>query len=534
MPQEEWKEIVARKRTEQAAAIAQFLESDPTSHDAQAGSELTAASIIEISDVETLVSKLQEGTISAEDVIRAYINRAIVVHKATNCLTEVFLEDAIARSRSLDKYYKTHGTVIGPLHGVPVTLKDQFNVKGFDTTLGYVARSFHPAGEDAAIVQILLKLGAVIFAKTNLPQSIMWCETENPLWGLTTFPDNPNFTPGGSTGGEGALISMHGSLIGWGTDIGGSIRIPSHMNGLYGLKPTSSRLPYMGVPVSTEGQAHVPSAIGPMARSLDSLIITMKSVIEAQPWLLDPGCIPIPWQNDMFEEIQSRPLTIGIMVDDGMVKVHPPIERALREAAAIFEKAGHEIIQWEPSLHKDCIAIMDQFYTADGGEDIRREVQAGGEPFVPHVEALINRGKPISVYEYWQINKQKIAAQQAYHRKWSAIKGPSGRTVDILLTATMPHPAVPHRTCRWVGYTKIWNVLDYPAISIPLTTVSASRDRLPADPYEPLNEADAWNWKLYDPERMDGFPVSVQIVGRRFQEEKVLGAAKVLETLRSR
>jgi len=95
-----------------------------------------------------------------------------------------------------------------------------------------------------------------------------------------------------------------------------------------------------------------------MARSLASIVMIMKAVIEAKPWLLDPKCIPIPWRSHLYEEVQSRPLTVGIMFDDGVVKVHPPIERALREAAQLFEKAGHEIIPWPPTGHKECIAIM--------------------------------------------------------------------------------------------------------------------------------------------------------------------------------
>ncbi|OHW98182.1 acetamidase protein [Colletotrichum incanum] len=134
-----------------------------------------------------------------------------------------------------------HGKPIGPLHGIPVTLKDQFNVQGCDSTLGYVGRSFKPAEDDAVVVKIMRSLGAVIIAKSNLPQSIMWCETENPLWGLTTNPWNEKYTPGGSTGGEAALLACQATVLGWGTDIGGSIRIPSHMMGLYGFKPSVSR-----------------------------------------------------------------------------------------------------------------------------------------------------------------------------------------------------------------------------------------------------------------------------------------------------
>jgi len=142
------------------------------------------------------------------------------------------------QAKALDEFKEKHGKLLGPLHGVPMSLKDQFNVNGLDSTLGYVGRAFAPATSDALIVEVLKQLGAVIIAKTNLPQSILWSETECPLWGLTTNPLNPDFTPGGSSGGEGALLALKGSLVGWGTDIGGSIRVPCHMNGLWGLKPS--------------------------------------------------------------------------------------------------------------------------------------------------------------------------------------------------------------------------------------------------------------------------------------------------------
>jgi amidase len=159
-------------------------------------------------------------------------------------------------------------------------------------------------------------------------------------------------------------------------------------------------------------------------------------------------------------------------------------------------------------------------------------VEAGGEPFIPHVEALINRGKAISVYEYWQLNKRKVAAQQAYNKKWNTLKGPkAGHPVDFILMPTMPHVAVPHRSCRWVGYTKVWNVLDYTALSFPAGRVDGHVDVKPEDSYEPRNEMDASNWSLYDPEMMDGHPIGLQLVGRRFEEEKILGAAAVIEKI---
>lgn len=177
---------------------------------------------------------------------------------------------------------------------------------------------------------------------------------------------------------------------------------------------------------------------------------------------------------------------------------------------------------------------MDAYYTADGGEDIRTSVQAGGEPFLPHVEALINRGSAISVYEYWALNRRKREAQAKYCAEWNSIRdSKTGRNVDVLIMPTMPHSAVPHRCCRWVGYTKVWNLLDYTALVVPFGKVDGSvdveRESVDVRSYEPRNEADAWNWGLYDPVNMNGLPLSVQIVGRRLEEEKVLGAGRVIE-----
>jgi Asp-tRNA(Asn)/Glu-tRNA(Gln) amidotransferase A subunit family amidase len=174
---------------------------------------------------------------------------------------------------------------------------------------------------------------------------------------------------------------------------------------------------------------------------------------------------------------------------------------------------------------------MDLYYTADGCEDIIRDVTAAGEPFIPHVKSLIARGSAISVYEYWQLNKQKFDLQKRYLDKWNAVRSPSGRPVDVLLSPTLPHTAVPHRAIKWIGYTKIWNILDYPAITFPLDEVRMDDDQLPAVPYCPRNEADSWNWGQYDLENMEGHPVNLQVIGKRFEEEKVLGAASVIEKI---
>lgn len=110
--------------------------------------------------------------------------------------------------------------------------------------------------------------------------------------------------------------------------------------------------------MSTEGQEHVPSSIGPLTTTLTSMVTVMRAVIDSRPWKLDPRVVPIPWQEGMFMETKSRPLTIGVLSDDGVVRVHPPIQRVLEELVARLKTAGHEILPWNESGHRECIEIM--------------------------------------------------------------------------------------------------------------------------------------------------------------------------------
>ncbi|KAF9760611.1 hypothetical protein IL306_004230 [Fusarium sp. DS 682] len=449
-------------------------------------------------------------------------------------LTEILFEDALEQARDLDQYYAKEGETIGPFHGIPISLKDQFNVKGYDTTLSYTSKAFKPAADDAVLVQILKNLGAVIICKTNLPQSIMWAETDNPLWGLTENPIISGYTPGGSSGGDSALIYSHGSFGGFGSDLGGSIRMPASIMGLYGFKPSSSRLPYEGVPVSTDGQEHVPSSIGPLARSLSTIHQLTREITLQEPWKQDCRCVPVPWRQNDYDDILKRKLTIGVLYDDGVVKPHPTVVRVIAEAAAELAADGHELVMWKPDFHAECIEVMDAYFTVDGGEDIRRDVEAGGEPFIPSVERLINRGKPISVFDYWQLNKRKRELQQAYLEKWNNTLSKTGKPVDAIIMPALPHSAVPHNTVKWVGYTKVWNLLDYTALVIPGGKVEF-KDISQVWDHEPRNELDEWNSRLWEENKnkmmFHELPVDIQIVGRNLEEEKVLAIGKVLDDL---
>ncbi|KAL6923263.1 hypothetical protein FSST1_000537 [Fusarium sambucinum] len=517
-----WEDVVAKKRQQQSDDISAFSSAELSDVDNKTEHY---NSITDIDEISHLAREIEKGKYSSESVTKAYISR----------LTEILFKDALDQARELDAYFAKEGKTKGPLHGIPISLKDQFNVKGYDTTLSYTARSFKPASEDAVLVNILKNLGAVMIAKTNLPQSIMWAETDNPLWGLTENPIIPGYTPGGSSGGESALVFSRGSIAGFGTDLGGSIRMPSHIMGLYGFKPSSSRLPYAGAPVSTDGQEHVPSSVGPLTRSMSSMHDITKAIILQEPWTQDCRCIPIPWRDNVYDDILKRKLTIGVVRDDGVVKPHPTVAKMIEEAVAALEADGHEVIEWKPDFHAECIEVMDAYFTVDGCEDIRRDVEAGGEPFIPAVQRLIDRGRPISVYEYWQLNKRKRQLQQAYLEKWNkAISSKTGRIVDALITPALPHAAVPHNSIKWVGYTKVWNLLDYTALVIPAGRVEPG-DLEAAMDCEPRNEMDEWNKKLWEENKNDmaqnRLPVDIQIVGRNVEEEKVLAVGKILDDL---
>ncbi|KAI1050944.1 hypothetical protein LB505_013254 [Fusarium chuoi] len=498
-----WQSTVERKKQLQRDILSKALLELGNNKDLQ------LVDIKQLVDAAQTLSLMSNGQLTCKTVVQGLIGRAIQVHQEHNCLTEVAFEDALRQAEELDAY-----------------------MISYDSTLGYVGRSFNPATEDAVLVKMLKSLGAIVLAKSNLPQSIMWCETDNPLWGLTTNPMNKDYTPGGSTGGEAVLISCGASMLGWGTDIGGSIRIPSHMMGLYGLKPSSTRLPYQGVPVSTEGQEHVPSSIGPMARDLGMIKHAMHSLIESKPWEYDARCAPLPWRGRLYEEMHGRPLTIGVLMDDGVVRPHPPITRVLRDAVEALKHDGHEIVEWNTELHEQCIRTMDMFYTADGGEDIRQDISKAGEPFIPHVQRLVNKGKAISVYEYWKLNKKKWDIQQRYLEKWNSIQSATGRRADVILMPVMPHTAVRHGGCGWVGYTKVWNVLDYTAMVIPGGTIQSEDVDTPFL-YSARGPEDEWNQGLWNKDKGEmaamNLPVGLQIVGRKLEEEKVLGAADVID-----
>lgn len=153
--------------------------------------------------------------------------------------------------------------------------------------------------------------------KTNLPISLLSFESTNDLWGRSTNPHNSKYSPGGSTGGEAALLAFGGGRIGIGSDVAGSVRVPAHFSGIYSLRCSTGRWPKSGIDTSMPGQEGIPSVFSPMARTLDDLIFFSKSIISMKPWKYDHSVHPIEWREDQELDARERKvLRIGVLRTD--------------------------------------------------------------------------------------------------------------------------------------------------------------------------------------------------------------------------
>lgn len=221
-----------------------------------------------------------------------------------------------------------------------MSFKDTINVKGYDSCIGYSKWVNKPATYDAPIIRLLKDAGAVPFVKTNVPITLLSFESTNDVFGRTDNPHVPGYSPGGSTGGEAALLAMGGSRIGVGTDVAGSVRVPAHYSGIYTLRCSTGRFPRWGNVTSMAGQegvmaVYVSSSVlleggrltvtrySPMTKTMDDLSYFLKSIIEMEPWNYDHTVHPMPWRDVKPElEMTGKKVRWGIMRDDGRFPVH--------------------------------------------------------------------------------------------------------------------------------------------------------------------------------------------------------------------
>ncbi|XP_036704066.1 fatty-acid amide hydrolase 1 isoform X3 [Balaenoptera musculus] len=308
-----------------------------------------------------LVQKLHGGELSPEASLFTYLGKAWEVNKGTNCVT-TYLADCETQLCQVPRQ--------GLLYGVPVSLKECFSYKGQDSTLGLSLNEGAPAECDSVVVQVLKRQGALPFVYTNVPQSMFSYDCGNPLFGQTVNPWKSSKSPGGSSGGEGALIAAGGSPLGLGTDIGGSIRFPSAFCGICGLKPTGNRISKSGLKGCVYGQVAVQLSVGPMARDVESLALCLRALLCEDMFHLDPTVPPLPFREEVYTS--SQPLRVGYYETDNYTMPTPAMTRALLETKKRLEAAGHTSLQLVPFLPSNIPHALETLSTgglfSDGGK----------------------------------------------------------------------------------------------------------------------------------------------------------------------
>ncbi|KAJ6621105.1 general amidase [Mycena sp. CBHHK59/15] len=546
-----WKQIAAEKKARQLDSVPKdwLLSNLPPKEqlnviDFPQESTLLSPLDLEITNsaVDVLLSGLAERKWPSVQVTTSFYKRAILAQQLTNCLTEIFVDRALARAAELDLHLEKTGKVVGALHGLPISLKDQISIKGVESSMGYVSWIGQHAEKNATLVDILESLGAVPFVKTNIPQTLMWPETFNHVFGRTSNPHNLSLTSGGSSGGEGALVALKGSPLGVGSDIGGSVRIPAGFCGVYGFRPSTGRIPYAGCVNSMEGQDSVLSVLGPLSNTLDGIKTFFKAVIGEQPWLKDPLVVRKRWNEDEYNLLdhgKGEKLCFAIMWDNGVVVPHPPVRRGLEMTKSALVAAGHQVIDWTPLKHAEITKTLNAIWNAGAGEDYRTAVAPSGEPVVASMGLLSEdaellfrpTGSGSSAFELWQIQLKKRQLRQEYLKHWEDTISltATGRPVDAIICPMAAYTAPPHGLNNSAQYTMSWNLLDYPALVIPVSKVDQALDvKQPAHTF--LSTEDRVNYERYDgPLTYENAPISIQVVGRTMEEEAVIAMAEVVD-----
>nr|XP_033772523.1 vitamin D3 hydroxylase-associated protein-like [Geotrypetes seraphini] len=505
---------------------------------------IDCGSILTLSLFE-LTEKLKEGSLSPESVLCAYMEKTLEANEKVNCVT-AFLPDCENHLQEV-KTEKQKGL----LYGVPISLKEHIAYKGSASPCGLAFFLNVLESQDSVIVQVLKKQGAVPFVKTNVSQSTLNYDCSNSVFGQTLNPLNPKKTPGGSSGGEGALIANGGSILGIGSDTGGSIRLPASFCGLCGLKPTAYRLSPSGVTGPASGILSVPTVLGPMARDVDSLALCMKALLCDHMFHLDPTVPPVPFRDQLYSRTDL--LKIGYYDTDGFFLPPPSMRRAFLETKQLLEAAGHELILFVPPRVD---YVLNEFFIrglfADGASTLLEKFDVDiVDPSLkeqiflyrlPHLAKSIMAFllKPLfprlanyyrshcgvrSVQELWRLQTAIQTYCQEFITEWRRLD------LDVLL-CPMLGPAFnigyPGKLFAGISYTMLYNVLNFPAGVVPVTRVTEEDED--ALRYYKGHYNDAWDRTLKKAvEGGVGLPVAVQCVALPWQEELCLRFMKEVE-----
>jgi fatty acid amide hydrolase len=469
---------------------------------------------------------------SSSEVVSAHLERQHEVEPKINAVAVSLGDQAVAAAKAADQGKPRDGQ---KLYGVPVTVKECFDVVGTATTAGLTGRAGNLKRDDAELVSRLRAAGAIITAKSNLAQLELYVESDNPLFGRTNNPWDLARTPGGSSGGEAALVAAAASPLGLGTDIGGSVRVPAHFCGLCGLRATPGRLSLAG----TADQflfghvSGVHDSAGPIARSVADLKLAMD-------------VLGAPVHDAALDG-----LVIGVYDDDGFMTASAAVRRAVHQAAGVLETAGARVVRFEPPSVLEALDIFYGLFTADGGAAFVTLV--AGEQKDPRVAQLMQLAtmsgwlRPVLGAGLMVAGQRRlshlirttglrtaaqtqalVARRDAYHGRFEAAVKAAG--VDVLLCPPNALPALTHGASADLGpasvsYTALYNLLGWPAGVVPVTRVRpVETDRRPRGG-DMMDRA---------ARRVDagsaGLPVGVQVAARPNREDLILAVMAAVET----
>ncbi|KAJ9061065.1 hypothetical protein DSO57_1024298 [Entomophthora muscae] len=511
-----------------------------------------------------IVAGIRSREWKAEDVMKHFLQQAKEANDATNCVTEFLTEEALDAARDFDQRLsdgETYNEKDFPLLGLPISVKDIMHIKGHATVCGYKRNIGKKADEDSVCIRLLRECGAIPFCKTTVCQFCMTFESSNPITGTTKNPFNPLYSSGGSTSGEAPLIKLKGSVLGVGSDIGGSLRVPAHFCGIYTLKPTSPRIPKLGQHSNNQGQEMVKASIGPMANCVEDLELFMRSLLDKECWKFDPSRIPVPYRPFSVD----KKLHVGYLLSDGIFPATPACQRAVMETINALSADGHTVkpfsfkgfdrirLVGQATLLADCLSGGLSKLDGEGVDPTISRIVRGMQlpnwtksamATVLHyglgqtlLAETISNSRVRSVAELWAVLVERQEILTEFNKQWE-LDG-----LDVLVLPPVAFPAFQHgqidRISGGVAYSFLANVFDLPAGVIPVTQVDPKLDTL-----DPLTWYDdqfgpgfnpQWPQKFlysaYDATAMAGLPVGVQVLGRSFEDEKVLAVMKVIEAL---
>ena len=382
---------------------------------------------IYLSPVHELAQAIRRRQFSAAEVVEAHLRRIEQVNARLRALVQL-APDVRERAHQADVDL-ARGVSYGPLHGVPFTVKDVFDTAGIVTATGLEDRRRNVPSRDAVVVTRMREAGAILLGKTNCPPRGSGSDTENVLYGRTLNPYALDRTPGGSSGGEAALIAAGGSPVGLGSDADGGIRVPAHYCGVAGLKPTSGRIPNTGAYNQPGGLTDPRTQVGLLARSVRDLGLVLPMIMG--PDYADSGVVPMPLGD--ADEVDIADLVIAYMAEDPEAPVTPETADTVGAAAQVLARAGAVI---EPSWPVDLVSHARQITEAWGDMAGTR-----GQDVVELFGAI----------DYYRTHLLQFMARY-----------------DVLVCPAAPHPAPPfrERDPRRFDYTMPFNLTGYPCVVV--------------------------------------------------------------------